>query len=225
MFLEQSTFNIPEAGTLPWPHRAGQLRLVPLCQACRALFRALFSPTGSKLQWSTAISMMVFAWLFAAFWSIMPLLGWGEYDYEPLRTCCTLDYSKGDRWGLGPGPQGVVSAAQQSPAATQCRAGTRWAQPEAASSHMASHRDGQRQLLPWEKPALSLLLLPCSSVIYNLHLWGFRTCSSSWLFLWSPALMSEDGFLGLEIEHLLWLSAMLSIPRTTAWHTFSKCWI
>ncbi|KAJ8248106.1 hypothetical protein GJAV_G00238370 [Gymnothorax javanicus] len=27
----------------------------------------------------------------------MPLIGWGEYDYEPLRTCCTLDYSKGDR--------------------------------------------------------------------------------------------------------------------------------
>ncbi|PKU36071.1 rpe-retinal g protein-coupled receptor [Limosa lapponica baueri] len=53
--------------------------------------------TRSKLQWSTAISMMVFAWLFAAFWSVMPLLGWGEYDYEPLRTCCTLDYSKGDR--------------------------------------------------------------------------------------------------------------------------------
>ncbi|NXN25374.1 RGR protein, partial [Nycticryphes semicollaris] len=53
--------------------------------------------TRSKLQWSTAISMIVFAWLFAAFWSVMPLLGWGEYDYEPLRTCCTLDYSKGDR--------------------------------------------------------------------------------------------------------------------------------
>lgn len=54
-------------------------------------------PAGSKMQWSTAVSMMVFAWLFAAFWSVMPLLGWGEYDYEPLRTCCTLDYSKGDR--------------------------------------------------------------------------------------------------------------------------------
>ncbi|KAF2982872.1 hypothetical protein EK904_005807 [Melospiza melodia maxima] len=53
--------------------------------------------TRSRLQWSTAASMMVFAWLFAAFWSVMPLLGWGEYDYEPLRTCCTLDYSKGDR--------------------------------------------------------------------------------------------------------------------------------
>ncbi|NXM73513.1 RGR protein, partial [Serilophus lunatus] len=51
----------------------------------------------SRLQWSTAVSMMVFAWLFAAFWSVMPLLGWGEYNYEPLRTCCTLDYSKGDR--------------------------------------------------------------------------------------------------------------------------------
>ncbi|XP_054840037.1 RPE-retinal G protein-coupled receptor [Eublepharis macularius] len=52
--------------------------------------------TRSKLQWSSVISMVLFVWLFAAFWSAMPLLGWGKYDYEPLRTCCTLDYTKGD---------------------------------------------------------------------------------------------------------------------------------
>ncbi|XP_062375771.1 retinal G protein coupled receptor a [Sardina pilchardus] len=53
--------------------------------------------TRTKLQWSSAISLVVFIWLFTAFWSAMPLIGWGEYDYEPLRTCCTLDYTKGDR--------------------------------------------------------------------------------------------------------------------------------
>ncbi|XP_069609240.1 RPE-retinal G protein-coupled receptor [Ranitomeya imitator] len=53
--------------------------------------------TRSKLHWSTSISVVLFAWGFAAFWSVMPLFGWGEYDYEPLRTCCTLDYSKADR--------------------------------------------------------------------------------------------------------------------------------
>ncbi|XP_077203992.1 RPE-retinal G protein-coupled receptor isoform X1 [Paroedura picta] len=53
--------------------------------------------TRSKLQWNSVIPMAIFVWLFAAFWSAMPLLGWGEYDYEPLRTCCTLDYTKGDR--------------------------------------------------------------------------------------------------------------------------------
>ncbi|XP_032868690.1 RPE-retinal G protein-coupled receptor [Amblyraja radiata] len=51
----------------------------------------------SKLQWSNAMVVILFIWAFAGFWSLMPLLGWGEYDYEPLRTCCTLDYSKGDR--------------------------------------------------------------------------------------------------------------------------------
>lgn len=56
--------------------------------------------SGTKLQWSSAITLAVFVWLFCAFWSAMPLIGWGEYDYEPLRTCCTLDYSKGDRCGL-----------------------------------------------------------------------------------------------------------------------------
>ncbi|MBN3276790.1 RGR protein, partial [Polyodon spathula] len=53
--------------------------------------------TRTKLQWSTAITVAVVVWGFSAFWSAMPLLGWGEYDYEPLRTCCTLDYTKGDR--------------------------------------------------------------------------------------------------------------------------------
>ncbi|XP_008319977.1 retinal G protein coupled receptor a [Cynoglossus semilaevis] len=53
--------------------------------------------TRTKLQWSSAITLVIFIWMFSAFWSAMPLLGWGEYDYEPLRTCCTLDYSKGDR--------------------------------------------------------------------------------------------------------------------------------
>ncbi|XP_056616036.1 retinal G protein coupled receptor a [Triplophysa dalaica] len=53
--------------------------------------------TRTKLQWSGAIGLAIFIWLFTAFWAAMPLIGWGEYDYEPLRTCCTLDYSKGDR--------------------------------------------------------------------------------------------------------------------------------
>lgn len=53
--------------------------------------------TRTKLQWSSAITLAIFIWLFCAMWSAFPLIGWGEYDYEPLRTCCTLDYSKGDR--------------------------------------------------------------------------------------------------------------------------------
>lgn len=53
---------------------------------------------GTKLQWSDVITLVVFIWCFTGFWSAMPLLGWGEYAYEPLRTCCTLDYSKGDRY-------------------------------------------------------------------------------------------------------------------------------
>ncbi|XP_016850490.1 RPE-retinal G protein-coupled receptor isoform X2 [Anolis carolinensis] len=53
--------------------------------------------TRNKLQWGSVIPMTIFLWLFSGFWAAMPLLGWGEYDYEPLRTCCTLDYTKGDR--------------------------------------------------------------------------------------------------------------------------------
>jgi len=52
--------------------------------------------TRTKLQWSSAITLVIFVWLFTAFWSAMPLIGWGTYDYEPLRSCCTLDF-KGDR--------------------------------------------------------------------------------------------------------------------------------
>lgn len=55
------------------------------------------SHAGSRLAWNTAVFLVFFVWLSSAFWAALPLLGWGHYDYEPLGTCCTLDYSKGDR--------------------------------------------------------------------------------------------------------------------------------
>ncbi|XP_048843758.1 RPE-retinal G protein-coupled receptor-like [Brienomyrus brachyistius] len=51
--------------------------------------------TRQKLPWATAVTVVVIIWLLAVFWSVLPLKGWGEYDFEPLKTCCTLDYSKG----------------------------------------------------------------------------------------------------------------------------------
>ncbi|XP_006915520.1 RPE-retinal G protein-coupled receptor isoform X1 [Pteropus alecto] len=53
--------------------------------------------TRSQLAWNTAVSLVLFVWLSSAFWAALPLLGWGHYDYEPLGTCCTLDYSRRDR--------------------------------------------------------------------------------------------------------------------------------
>ncbi|XP_039728203.1 RPE-retinal G protein-coupled receptor isoform X2 [Pteropus medius] len=53
--------------------------------------------TRSRLAWNTAVSLVLFVWLSSAFWAALPLLGWGHYDYEPLGTCCTLDYSRRDR--------------------------------------------------------------------------------------------------------------------------------
>ncbi|XP_049646345.1 RPE-retinal G protein-coupled receptor [Suncus etruscus] len=53
--------------------------------------------TRSQLAWDTAIILVLFVWFSSAFWAALPLLGWGHYDYEPLGTCCTLDYSRGDR--------------------------------------------------------------------------------------------------------------------------------
>ncbi|KAM5322299.1 LOW QUALITY PROTEIN: RPE-retinal G protein-coupled receptor [Glossophaga mutica] len=46
-----------------------------------------------SLAWDTAVSLVLFVWLSSAFWAALPLLGWGHYDYEPLGTCWTLDYS------------------------------------------------------------------------------------------------------------------------------------
>nr|XP_058155625.1 RPE-retinal G protein-coupled receptor isoform X2 [Dasypus novemcinctus] len=53
--------------------------------------------TRRRLAWSTAGCLVLCLWMAAAFWAALPLLGWGLYDYEPLGTCCTLDYSRGDR--------------------------------------------------------------------------------------------------------------------------------
>ncbi|XP_076980564.1 RPE-retinal G protein-coupled receptor [Tamandua tetradactyla] len=53
--------------------------------------------TRSQLAWSTAGCLVLCVWLSSVFWAALPLLGWGHYDYEPLGTCCTLGYSRGDR--------------------------------------------------------------------------------------------------------------------------------
>ncbi|XP_054975413.1 RPE-retinal G protein-coupled receptor isoform X2 [Sorex araneus] len=53
--------------------------------------------TRRQLAWDVAIALVIFVWLSSAFWAALPLLGWGHYDYEPLGTCCTLDYSRGGR--------------------------------------------------------------------------------------------------------------------------------
>ncbi|XP_028643873.1 RPE-retinal G protein-coupled receptor isoform X4 [Grammomys surdaster] len=53
--------------------------------------------SGRQLAWDTAIPLVLFVWLSSAFWASLPLMGWGHYDYEPVGTCCTLDYSRGDR--------------------------------------------------------------------------------------------------------------------------------
>ncbi|XP_059802947.1 retinal G protein coupled receptor a [Hypanus sabinus] len=77
----------------------GFLTALASINGCAAIAwdRYHLSYSRSRLQWSNTIFVIWFNWAFAGFWSLMPLLGWGEYDYEPLRTCCTLDYSKGDR--------------------------------------------------------------------------------------------------------------------------------
>ncbi|XP_046888483.1 retinal G protein coupled receptor b [Hypomesus transpacificus] len=53
--------------------------------------------TRQKLFWSTSLTMSAIVWILSIFWAAVPLSGWGDYDFEPMRTCCTLDYTKGDR--------------------------------------------------------------------------------------------------------------------------------
>lgn len=53
--------------------------------------------TRQKLFWSTTLTMCSLIWILSIFWAAIPLMGWGVFDFEPMRTCCTLDYTKGDR--------------------------------------------------------------------------------------------------------------------------------
>lgn len=57
-----------------------------------------FDSVGQKLFWSTTVTMSSIIWILSIFWAAVPLMGWGVYDFEPMRTCCTLDYTRGDRW-------------------------------------------------------------------------------------------------------------------------------
>ncbi|XP_061910790.1 retinal G protein coupled receptor b [Entelurus aequoreus] len=52
--------------------------------------------TRQKLFWTTTVVITSFIWVMAVFWASMPLMGWGVYDFESMRTCCTLDYTRAD---------------------------------------------------------------------------------------------------------------------------------
>lgn len=64
----------------------------------------VLSRAGQKLFWSTTLTMSGIIWILSIFWAAVPLMGWGVYDFEPMRTCCTLDYTRGDRWSPPPRP-------------------------------------------------------------------------------------------------------------------------
>ncbi len=46
------------------------------------------------------MTMSTIIWILAVFWAALPLpvIGWGVFDFEPMKTCCTLDYTQGDRY-------------------------------------------------------------------------------------------------------------------------------
>uniref|UniRef100_A0A9J8BPD1 Retinal G protein coupled receptor b n=2 Tax=Cyprinus carpio TaxID=7962 RepID=A0A9J8BPD1_CYPCA len=55
--------------------------------------------TKQKMFWSTSVTISTIIWILAVFWAVLPLpaIGWGVFDFEPMKTCCTLDYTQGDR--------------------------------------------------------------------------------------------------------------------------------
>ncbi|XP_036427863.1 retinal G protein coupled receptor b [Colossoma macropomum] len=55
--------------------------------------------TKQKMFWSTSLTISTILWALAIFWAALPLpsIGWGVFDFEPMKVGCTLDYTRGDR--------------------------------------------------------------------------------------------------------------------------------
>lgn len=98
--LRFSDTHVITIGLGIWGHCRDKVRSFSHSQAIslQPIFLSSIS-AGRQLAWNTAIPLVLFVWLSSAFWASLPLMGWGHYDYEPLGTCCTLDHSRGDRWG------------------------------------------------------------------------------------------------------------------------------
>ncbi|NP_001301037.1 visual pigment-like receptor peropsin [Limulus polyphemus] len=56
---------------------------------CRIDFRR-------KLTYKRYCQMICAVWVYAIFWSVMPLIGWGRYGPEPSITTCTIDWRHND---------------------------------------------------------------------------------------------------------------------------------
>ncbi|XP_076787607.1 RPE-retinal G protein-coupled receptor isoform X2 [Arvicanthis niloticus] len=116
--------------------------------------------TRRQLAWDTAIPLVLFVWLSSAFWASLPLMGWGHYDYEPVGTCCTLDYSKGDRCL----PSLPKPCPQSTPSTMHCTA--RWSveEPGNACLHKRARRTEPSETLQGADHCQAYLFKPGLSI-------------------------------------------------------------
>ncbi len=52
--------------------------------------KAKFRDKYNYYKWINAI------WMYALFWALMPLIGWGRYSFEPSIKTCTIDWRHND---------------------------------------------------------------------------------------------------------------------------------
>jgi visual pigment-like receptor peropsin len=52
--------------------------------------KAKFRDKYNYYKWINAV------WIYALFWALMPLIGWGRYNFDPSITTCTIDWRHND---------------------------------------------------------------------------------------------------------------------------------
>ncbi|KPP70917.1 hypothetical protein Z043_110215, partial [Scleropages formosus] len=49
--------------------------------------------SGSKFKKRTISAVILFIWLYAMLWAVLPVLGWGDYGPEPFGLACSVDWA------------------------------------------------------------------------------------------------------------------------------------
>ncbi|XP_039605377.1 opsin 8, group member b [Polypterus senegalus] len=59
----------------------------------RFVFSMNLRSPGQKLSKRNMVLLILFSWIYALIWAVLPLFGWGKYGPEPFGTSCTIAWS------------------------------------------------------------------------------------------------------------------------------------
>ncbi|KAK6489982.1 opsin-5 [Huso huso] len=81
-------------GTMGFLFSVASIVTLTVMAVVRCFLTRISRCTGEKMRKKNVSIMILFTWLYALMWSVVPLLGWGKYGPDPFGLSCTISWSE-----------------------------------------------------------------------------------------------------------------------------------